>query len=155
MKIKSDFVTNSSSTCYVVFVPNRFIPSDEDIKKAIDEEKTYWDDDEYQPLLDDFEKTKEEVMECLELLKEGENIYRNEYGDGVDHRIYSVVQMIVSSNGFDITSVEMPSDGGDTVVGVPEEKVIEIITSNFDITGIANLIQGERNVSIEKRVHSN
>jgi hypothetical protein len=154
MKIKSDFVTNSSSTCYVVFVPNRFVPSDEEIKEAIDEEKTYWSDDEYQPLLDDFETTKEEVMECIESLKEGGNIYRTDYGDGVDHRIYSVVQMIVSSNGFDITSVEMTSDGGDTILGVPEEKVIEIFTSNFDITGLATLIQGERNVSIEKRLHS-
>ena len=32
MKIKSDFVTNSSSTCYVVLVPTSFKASDSTIK---------------------------------------------------------------------------------------------------------------------------
>lgn len=152
MKIKSDFVTNSSSTCYVVFVPNRFTPTDEDIKEAIEEEKTYWDEDEYQPLLEEFAATKIEVIECLELLKEGENIYRNDYGDGVDHKIYGIVQIIVSSNGFDITSVDMSSDGFDTIIGIPEEKVTKILTKNFDVTGLVTLIKGEKNVTnVEKQ----
>lgn len=42
MKIKVDFVTNSSSVCYVIFVPNAFVVKDSMIESAISEETTYW-----------------------------------------------------------------------------------------------------------------
>jgi len=133
MKIKTDFVTNSSSTCYVVFVPNAFSITDEMIEKAIDDEKLYWDMDD-DDVIPSVENMREEVSECIELLKTGDNIYLDSYGDGVDVKVYSIAHNILSNHGFEMSSVEMSVDGGDTIVGVSEEKIIKALADHIDLS---------------------
>ena len=131
MKIKTDFVTNSSSVCYIVFVPNEFSVTDSMIEEAIEDEKCYWDDDDTLP--PNVENMREEVSECVELLKQGDNIYRNSYGDGVDTITYSIVQNILNSNDMDLTSIDISSDGEDIIAGITEEKVMKIMANNMDL----------------------
>lgn len=136
MRIKTDFVTNSSSTCFIVFVPNNYVPSDEALIKAMEEQLGWWDDEEdnppetaeeYLPIL------KQEILECIEDLKQGKDIYKDNYGDGVDYKVYSTVDCLMSREGFGLTSIDTAGDGLDQIVGVPEDKIIKILGENLDL----------------------
>lgn len=137
MKIKTDFVTNSSSTCYVVFVPANYKLDDNALKAAIEQNMEWWDEEEEDPELtsDDYvEMLRDEVIECLQELKEGNDIYKDNYGDGVDYKTYSTVDQLVGDLGFGLTSVDTSGDGLDQIVGVQEEKVIKILGDNINIS---------------------
>jgi len=135
MKIKTDFVTNSSSTCFVVFIPNNYTVKDETIKTYIESQMTWWDDEEGEELTSDeyVEMMRAEIVECLEALKQGTDIYKDNYGDGVDYKVYSVIDELVGGEGFGLTSVQTSGDGLDQIVGVPEEKVIKIMGDHLNI----------------------
>lgn len=142
MKIKSDFVTNSSSTCYVVLVPTSFKASDSTIKdhylQACIDAGQGDEDDITEDLM---EKVIEEVHEVIVELQNGGEIYSTPYGDGLDYKIYNTVHNIIHNAGFGITSVETSGDGLDQTVGVDQDKVMKIILENSDIT---NLIEIEK-----------
>lgn len=134
MKIKTDFVTNSSSTCFVVFVPSKYTLSDEVLKKYINESIEWWDDEEEELTEDEYVETmRDEVVECIEDLKQGKDVYKSCYGDGVDYKVYCAVEAIMSGEGFGVTSVDTSGDGLDQIIGVPEEKIIKILGENLDL----------------------
>jgi hypothetical protein len=147
MKIKADFVTNSSSSCFVVFVPNNYVPDDKIIKACVEENMDWWDDEEESNetlTADDYVKMmRDEVKECLEDLKSGNDIYKDNYGDGVDYKVYSVVDSLVSGEGFGLTSVETSGDGLDQIVGVPEDKVIKILGNHLDLREFCRISKEE------------
>ena len=133
MKFKFDFVTNSSSTCYVVFVPNSFSVTDEMIQIGINDEAYWWEyeDDEIAPTV---ETTRKEIHECIELLKEGENLYSSNSGDGVDYKIYAVIQNIINQADLNINSLELSSSGENTILGISEKSVANIFINNIKLT---------------------
>lgn len=93
-------------------------------------------DDEYEDVAPTVESMKEEVEECIETLKEGKDLYKDSYGNGVDSKIYYVVQNIVTNQGMQIASVDISSDGEDIMVGVSEEKVIKILVEETNLKSL-------------------
>lgn len=124
MKLKSDFVTNSSSTAYVVLIPNNFHIDAGDIEIS-------WDcigEDEDLPI----EQIHKEVLEIIEELKDGGNIWC--YGlDYVHPGIYNSVLNLCEKNKFILSIEDLNGEGNNMIQGVKEEKVNEIIINSINI----------------------
>ena len=118
MKIKSDFITNSSSTAYIVAIPNDFEPDQEVILKYFETHNigSYGSEEWSQTrILEDF-------SECLDILKKGDNIWN--YGDeGADPRIFYTVADICEENDFTLSIMDLSNEGNTRIEGIPEEVV--------------------------------
>jgi hypothetical protein len=133
MKIKSDFVTNSSSTCYIVCVPNDYHVTAIDIVTAKNNLEGYFLDD---PTDDFVNLALLELPEYFEYLKEGDNLWN--YGsDGADPNMYMLVAEICSIQGFILKSFDVSSEGNNTIQGLlPEDMDKWIINTKLPKLGI-------------------
>ena len=126
MKVKLSFVTNSSSTSYIVFIPNTFKPSPDDII------------DTYSHRLDGgwFEECNEDeivkkVLEKIEDLKCGEIIY--EYDT---YEEYAIISDLCNHHDFILASVDISSDGNGTITNVKREKILEILVNHDNLDDV-------------------
>lgn len=126
MKIKVDFVTNSSSTAYVVFIPNRFEVSREQAKELF-APQYYGGKDE------DFDDDKfHDIQESIENLKEGNYLWS--YGDeGTPADIYYCVLDICNQNGLIVSDSEMGGEGNNSIFGIKEEHIMDILKNHIDL----------------------
>ena len=119
MKIKTDFVTNSSSTGFIVVIPRDFIPD----KKRIIAHFDYYDREtggEEEKFSEN--KIVVEFNLCLDLLKDGDNLWF--YGeDGTDWRIFNAMTEICDENGFLIVVMDINSEGNNRIQGIKEEDI--------------------------------
>jgi len=131
MKIKVDFITNSSSTAYVVFIPNRF-------KANREEAAEYYRTDyyaEHDPEFDD--DVFHDIEQSIETLKTGEYLWQ--YGDeGTPGAVYYAVLEICMRNGLVVSSSEMGGEGNNSIFGVKEEQIIDILKNHMDLNKLVN-----------------
>lgn len=117
MKIKSDFITNSSSTAYIVAIPNDFEPDQEDILEKFKYHYIYKEHEEWPET-----QVLSEVEECIKILKKGDNLWS--YGDeGTDSRIFYTIADICNDGGFVLSIFEMSDEGNTRIQGITEEDV--------------------------------
>lgn len=116
MKIRSGFVSNSSSTSYTVLLPDDF---------TID--KINWDHEYIKEAIDDNGEDRADVMryaeEALKDLMKGEEIYEESHGCTV----FSVLHW--GLEGFVIASAEGGAGGTDTIVRADMAKVLRILNT--------------------------
>lgn len=120
MKIKSDFVTNSSSTAYVVCIPSDFKAKKDDVIKYM---KTY---DDYDYLVGGEEINEDKVLDnintALDELKGGDEVWQQDLDD--EYIDFHILLEICENNNFLIKAFEYHSDGCNQMHGI-KQKIIE------------------------------
>ena len=131
MKIKIDFVTNSSSTAYVVFIPNLF-------KVTRNEAKQLYEDSFYGQEASEFkDEIFDDIKESIETLKGGEYLWH--YGEeGTPQAVYYAVLGLCNNKGLVVSSSEMGGEGNNSIFGIKEEQVVEILKSHIDLNDVVN-----------------
>jgi len=143
MKLKFDFVTNSSSTCYVVLIPKPFKVDDDYLKEIFEKEQQYVATGEDTKF--DFGYFKSEIEKSLEILRQGKDIvYLDSYdANDNDELVFAVLLNIISKYNLGLTEIDMPSDGSTLICGVNSERVLEITLEYSDITKICKITRND------------
>lgn len=133
MKIKFSFITNSSSSVYIVFIPNDFSPGRYYIANLLEKELNEFPDEDTKHLL---EKDKDEIIEYIaddiEDIKEGEQFCYNEY-TAPEVSEWRVILKICEDNNFILATVELPMNESDAIIGLTQENIIKTLTSHIDL----------------------
>lgn len=119
MKIKSDFVTNSSSTAYVIVVPGNFEVTDEVINKKLDE----WDIEE-----EEKESFITDIKKLFEFYKEGQ-AYDSKIKNDYD-RLDSMMTDICQEKGFVIASEDV---GESTPIPISYKEIIKLLLQSDNL----------------------
>jgi len=122
MKIKADFITNSSSTAYVVFIPNNLYLKKDEIKSLY--EKVYHDGDGNEPTN---EQLYDEFPELLEILKSGDHLWLYGYS-GINPDLWNMILILCDQRNLTISTLELDGEGNNTIQGVQEEDIIKNIS---------------------------
>ncbi len=113
MKIKTDFVTNSSSTCYIVIIPPNFETTKEELEKSLD-----WQ-------LDDEDEEGEEsyllesAKDGIEALQKGHNIDRED----INETSFYALKYLLIKKGLVIGQIETGENGVDSINGIKPETI--------------------------------
>ena len=140
MKIKLDFITNSSSSAFVVLVPNNFYADNNEMRKLYDENCG-------EEITD--EELFKELPECIESLKAGDNLWTYG-GDGCDADLWNTVVSLCDKHKFILASLDMNGEGNNIIQGIKEEQIEELLINNIDISSMFNMIQRESTNVTEK-----
>jgi DNA phosphorothioation-dependent restriction protein DptG len=129
MKIKGDFITNSSSTSYVVYIPDDF-----DYKDYIEDIKTddIWNDYCEEENKDEIDKIWKHIKNIFNELKTSEDSILGE--NGYMSPGYYIVEHFIKKMGFVVSEVNIGSCQG-TVTNVNNpaiKKKIELIRKKIE-----------------------
>ncbi len=143
MKVKSDFVTNSSSTAYIVFIPNNFYASDE----ILDEAQTMCKEDYDDYILTD-EQLYKDIPDLIEGLKTGEVLSYYDY-DGWGWVI--LIQILTNLN-FIISDVCIDGEGFNLIKALKQKDILDVVINNIDLDNLVEtLVKGSNNETKNKK----
>ena len=120
MKIKSDFVTNSSSSCYIVFIPPNLVLEEREVMSSQGyKEWDKWDREESEGI----ENFIDALNTGLDMLKKGESVWRDELHTG-----FFGLTSILEARGLQLISVDMSGgDGSDQIVPITAEHIEKVL----------------------------
>lgn len=141
MIIKNDFVTNSSSTIWIVYIPSNYSI---DIDAFMEQ------------LLEDYEEieltdlmVENELSESLDLLKSGESVW-SYHVDGLHFAIYDTLITFLSDHGHTIKAFDVSSEGSNMIVGLSSDEAKAAFLKSIDIDETFKLLtKGESDEEIK------
>lgn len=139
MQIQADFVTNSSSTGYIIFVPDIYYASESAIQLAIKMTEA----DHGNTNMSDHNK-EIDIPEVIELMKSGETYYYGEFvGYANDNMVWLVCLQLFTTEDFIIGAFEIGSDGNTCMTGVDQKNITDVLTKHVDLDDLVKtLIKG-------------
>lgn len=141
MKVRLDYVTNSSATGYIVCVPRTFDPSNDEIMKALEDMPYFtigeFDDKEVDEILKD-------IKDCVINLQSGQDVYQY---DTPGEAFYATSYLL---RGFVLGDFDIHSDGDGLIMQIKPE-VIEEIFMEFHKMNIREMVEGGEHVTAENK----
>lgn len=137
MKIKTDYVTNSSSTCYILSIPEGYYPLRKDVICAIENAYPFhFRGSEGEPLNQkEIDELADEIHQDLEEIKLGDTITKFLSGDGCDPEekihLHKFEALLILLNEFRLEEIEIGSiHGHDRIISVSPKAIEEAYFRN-------------------------
>lgn len=124
MIIKTDFVTNSSSTVYMVYIPKEYPITVNKMIDKFNEQKQYYAEEDWI----DYDSPIQVENACnaaLDRLKNEESLYP--WDDEVPSLFWNVIVGILEDERLVIQSVETGVSGDDCMIPIKKESIEKII----------------------------
>lgn len=142
MKIKSDFITNSSSTAYIVLVPNTYQLTKEGFERACKEVKA----SDCNFIIPDLDLCEE----YFETLKEGLELFVGDYDDSINQTMWDVITNICEAEKFILGDLNI--DCENTIKGIDQDRIEDIIFNHIDLQKIIETcnkkgVENDKNVT--------
>jgi len=141
VKIKSDFVTNSSSVTFIVAVPDSFIITLMQVNKLFDSKSLDFYSGTDTP--EGREELLKEALSYVDELKNGKIVHQEDF----NHReAFTIITECLRERDLEIKSMDTNGDSDYKIIPVNEEMIIKIIKqmSNYNsediMTNIINKI---------------
>ena len=132
VKVKTDFITNSSSTAYIVFIPKNFTITDSDIEDAFIKAHGHWQEEHAPNLVDN-------VKGAIEDVKRGSVCHQ--YDEM--YEFYTLLQ-ICRENDFILQDFDLPSDCG-FITGISSQMMTNCLAKEADISELIVCMEKDEN----------
>jgi len=123
MIIKTDFITNSSSTVYMVYVPKNFHFTKRKIIDKFKKQRPYVHHEDYEKV-NIIETIMENFNKGINILKDGDRLYPDD--EDIKYPFWNVIQEILHDEGLIIKEIYISSEGQDGLIPIKDDELLEI-----------------------------